>query len=173
MFARIVLVAGLAAASAASAHSELRSAEWCAGGIVHYRGEFAFTHDQLQAEMQRNATRRCASGATSGAGGAPDIGSPTGTCGVFDPPYETAVMMARTACGGTASAGNAPDNGSTVAFVSEPQSFNDPDHHETFNFDAGLRGMCGICVMPVAAPDPILPAAPGPGAGAPPIPPRN
>ena len=155
--ARIALAVGLAAASTAGAHSELRSATWCSGGIIHYTGEFAFTQRQLDDEMLRNARRRCAPGVEPGVGTPPDIGSPTSTCGVFDPPYETAVMMARGACGGgDAPTGNASDDGTTVAFVSTPASFNDADHHDTFDFSQGIQGMCGICLMPQVStvPDP-------------------
>ena len=176
--ARIVLAAGLAAASAASAHSELHSAEWCAGGFVHYRGEFTFTAEQLQAETRRRATQRCASGVTPGTGAPPDIGSPTSTCGVFDPPYETAVMMARGACGGGSPPGSGSDDGSTVAFVSWPESFNDAGHHDTFDFSQGLQGMCGVCLMPSGPADPVYPvlpieAGPRPGTPAPTLPPHN
>ena len=138
--------AGLAVSCTAAAHSEIPDAAWCSRGLVVYAGEFAFTREELYTELyrrQQSALSRCVQGALDPAGG-------VGTCGVFDPPYETAFSMARAACGAPANSAPSPDD-AAVAVVLEPLSFNAADHHETFDFEAGLRGVCGIC-LPVTAP---------------------
>ena len=134
------LAAGLAVCGAAAAHSELHSADWCLTGTITYTRDFSYTAEELHAEADRRrqeTLQRCLQEAgTSGA---------VGTCGVFDPPYEMAVVMARAACGDPGSAAPSPDS-PVVVFVDVPQAFNDPDHHQRFDLDSGLHGMCGICL---------------------------
>ena len=145
----LILATGLAVSCTALAHSELHSASWCSSGIVAYAGEFSFTPEELQAELNRRQQAgriRCAEAGETDTGG-------VGTCGIFDPPYETAVAMARAACGAPGSPTPAFDS-PVVAFVVDPPTFNDPSHHESFNFDAGLRGICGVCVSGPAIPAP-------------------
>lgn len=135
-----LLAAGLAASGTATAHSELYSADWCTSGRVRFRGLFAFSSAELQAEFDRRQARRAQclqeTGTLDG----------DGTCGIFDPPYEMAVSMARAACGDPNSRGPAQDSPIT-AFVITPDNFNEADHHTTFDFSAGLEGMCGYCEM--------------------------
>lgn len=116
-----------------------------------HTGGFSFTTEQLDAELQRRH-RLAASADCVGDQSRPNPASGSvGTCGVFDPPFEVAYSMARTACG-AASSGPPTNDSPVVAFVVEPASFNDANHHETFNFEAGLSGMCGYCVMQSAPP---------------------
>ncbi|HVH36525.1 MAG TPA: hypothetical protein VM847_20710 [Tahibacter sp.] len=146
----LAFAAGLAVSCTASAHSEIPDAAWCAGGRVAYSGEFAFTREELYAELyhrQQDALARCIQET-----GQPNTAGGVGTCGIFDPPYETAFMMARRVCGAPTNSAPSPDDG-VVAFVLEPASFNADDHHESFNFDSGIHGICGIC-LPVTAPMP-------------------
>ncbi|MBN8740776.1 MAG: hypothetical protein BGP24_14405 [Lysobacterales bacterium 69-70] len=138
------LAAGLAGCGSAAAHSELHSANWCSTGTVAYTGEIFYTADELHAEYnrrQQDALRRC----LQETGNPNTTSGGVGTCGVFDPPYEMAVSMARAACGDPGSTTPTPDS-PVVVFIDEPQAFNDPDHHQLFNLDSGLHGMCGICV---------------------------
>ncbi len=139
------LAAGLAVCGSAAAHSELHSANWCLTGAIAYTGDFFYTAEELHAEydrQQQDALQRCA----QEAGGNPNTTSGgVGTCGVFDPPYEMAVSMARAACGDPGSSTPTP-NTPVVVFIDEPPTFNDPNHHALFNLDSGLHGMCGFCV---------------------------
>lgn len=150
----VTLAAGIAVSCSAVAHTEFASADWCTQGIVMYIGDFTLTHDELVAEARRRreaASSLCAQDANR------PIGASGGdsTCGVFDPPsYEVARAMAQAACGAPESTAAAPDSG-IVAFVSDPPSFNAPDHHLTFNFDSGLSGLCGVCVPRRAIAHPI------------------
>src|SRR6478752_10402438 len=146
----LAFATGLAVSCGAAAHDEISDETWCSHGLVVYAGEFAFSREELYAELyqrQQSALSRCIQDAThpSPAGG-------VGTCGIFDPPYETAFSMARRSCGAPANSTPAPDD-TAVAVVLEPLSFNAADHHESFNFDAGLRGVCGVCIS-VSAPMP-------------------
>lgn len=146
-----VLAAGLAISGAAAAHSELHSANWCTNGVVAYAGEFVISAEELHAEADRRQqaeVQRCVDET-----GLPPHPGGVGTCGIFDPPYELAVAMARAACGDMQSP--MPSAGSpVVVFVADPPSFNDPGHHETFNLDDGLRGMCGFCLNLPPSPRP-------------------
>lgn len=140
----LFLAAGLAVSGSAAAHSELHSADWCTDGVIAYAGEFILSAEELQAESnsrQQAAVQRC----LDETGLPPDPGG-VGTCGIFDPPYELALSMARAVCGDRQSP--FPSHGSpVVAVILEPQSFNEADHHTGFDLNAGLRGLCGICVI--------------------------
>lgn len=147
------VAAGLAVSCTAAAHSELHSANWCTNGVIAFAGEFSITPDELHAgsDRQHASVERCRQET-----GQPDPTSGSvGTCGIFDPPYELAVAMARAACGDLESP--KPAQGSpVVVFIDSPRTFNDPNHHATFNLDAGLSGMCGYCVI-----DTPIPSSPG------------
>lgn len=150
----LTLAAGLAVSCSAAAHTELQSADWCAQGIVMYIGDFTLTREELVAEAHR---RQQAAGSLCAQDANRPIGASGGdsTCGVFDPPsYEVARAMALAACGAPESAAPAQDSG-IVAFVSDPPSFNAADHHQTFNFDSGLSGLCGVCIPHRAIAHPI------------------
>jgi hypothetical protein len=138
----LTLAVGLATTCTALAHSELHSAQWCANGVVRYRGTFTITSAQLNSEFNRRYNRRqiCLQEA-----GLPDR-TPEGdsTCGIFDPPYEVAAAMARAACGAPDSPVPTADS-PVVAIVLSPQSFNDPDHHASFNLDDDISVSCGVC----------------------------
>lgn len=145
----LALAAGLVVAGTASAHSELYSSEWCTGGIVRFRGMFAFSPAELQAEFNSRQTKRMQCLQETGTFDGDD------TCGIFDPPYEMAVSMARAACGDSTS--RVPTQESPVtAFITVPSSFNATDHHTTFDFSSGLEGMCGYCEM-YDSPPPVNP----------------
>lgn len=142
-------LAGLVATGTATAHSELYNADWCTGGFVIFRGMFTISPAELQAEFDSRQTRRTQCLQETGTFDGDD------TCGIFDPPYELAVSMARAACGDPAS--RVPTQESPVtAFITVPTSFNEADHHTTFDFSSGLEGMCGYCEMydspPIANP---------------------
>jgi hypothetical protein len=149
----LALAACLAVSCNAVAHSDIESVDWCVDGVVQYTGDFMFTRDELVAELRRRQQGAIALCAQDASRPTPESGG-DGTCGVFDPPYETARAMARAACGAAESAVPA-QNGAVVAVVDDPPSFNAADHHDTFNFDAGLSGMCGVCVPRGATPPPI------------------
>lgn len=140
---RLALAVGLAVSGSVAAHFEFQNDDWCTQGVIQYTGPFALTHNELAAALQEEqaAVANCAQARST-----PDS-SGDAHCGIFDPPgqYQTARRMARAACGAVESSTGAPDN-SVVAFILEPQSFNDRDHHETFNFDVGVSGICGICL---------------------------
>lgn len=135
----LALATGLVVAGTAAAHSELHSADWCNDGVVIYRGQFAFSSAQLQDEFARRQTRRTQCLQETGALDGDDI------CGIFDPPYEMAVSMARAACGDSSSPVPSQES-AVVAFVTEPESFNDISHHGSFDLNSGLKGLCGVCV---------------------------
>lgn len=147
----LALAAGLAISGTAAAHSELHSATWCTNGVVAFAGEFVISAEELHTESNRRqqaAIQRCAEQAGQAPGSIGD-----GTCGIFDPPYELAVAMARAACGDMQSP--MPSAGSpVVVFVADPPTFNDPDHHDAFNLDSGLSGICGFCMSGPPAPKP-------------------
>lgn len=147
----LAVAAGLAVSCTAAAHSELHSADWCTDGVVAYAGQFSITSDDLHAESDRQqaAVERCRQET-----GQPDPTSGSvGTCGIFDPPYELAVAMARVACGDLESP--TPAHGSpVVVFIVSPQTFNDPNHHTAFNLDTGLTGICGYYVIGTPIPRP-------------------
>ena len=102
------LAAVLALSGTAAAHSELHSANWCSNGFVTYAGRFSFTAEEIRAELnrrQQESLQRCLDES-----GQPDPGAGgVGTCGIFDPPYETAVALAREACGAAGSPTPEPD----------------------------------------------------------------
>lgn len=140
----LALAAGLGFSCAAGAHNTLQTADWCEQGTIRYTHDFTFSRNELAAEFlrrQQAASALCVVRPDPTSGG-------VGTCGVFDPPYEMARSMARAACGAAESTSPVPDT--AVAIVVEPQSFNDANHHQDFNFDAGLSGMCGVCIPPGA-----------------------
>jgi len=143
------LAAGLAVSYIAAAHDDFPGADWCTNGTVAYTGAFAFTRAELYAEVQRRqqaASTDCIGRPTASAGG------PVGHCGIFDPPYEAARSIARAACGASESAA-APAN-DIVAIIQSPPSYNAANHHESFDLNDGLRGICGVCVTIIA---PVVP----------------
>lgn len=142
----LALAAGLAVSCIAAAHDDFPGTDWCTNGTIALTGEFAFTRAELYAEVQRRQEA-----ASTGCIGRPtaSIGGPVGHCGIFDPPYEAARSIARAACGASESAA-APAN-DIVAIVRSPPSFNAENHHEIFNLEEGINGICGVCV-PLTAP---------------------
>ncbi len=161
----LAFAASFAASFSALAHTEIPSAEWCADGTVMYVDDFALTRDQLQATA---AQRRSTALILCEAQLDPPRSSGDGHCGIFDDPaYEMALAAARAACGESEFPMPSRDS-PIVAVITHPPSFNAADHHETFNFDAGVSGMCGICVPqstitpPVGLPTIAPPIAPLP-----------
>lgn len=140
----LLLAAALSVSGTAAAHSELHSANWCTNGIVVDAGTFILTAAELRDESNRQqeaALQRCAEQAGQSPGFPGD-----GTCGIFDPPYEMAVAMARAACGDRESP--VPTHSSpVVTFITDPPTFNDPEHHTVFKLDDGLKGICGVCLI--------------------------
>ncbi|MFN7781867.1 MAG: hypothetical protein ACK5PG_03925 [Lysobacterales bacterium] len=125
----------LMTASAARAHSELPSEDWCAEGRPVPVGSFEVYAETLVADRERDAT--CSAG---GKGLAKD-------CGQFDDDYETSSERALALCSahGYRAMGHF---GSVIAVVQWPETYLHADHHRLYRAEHGLRGLCVRCERP-------------------------
>jgi hypothetical protein len=130
---RALLLNALFLASSAtyvSAHETLPS-EWCIdpGTEPHILSEFEFSPDELQAYAERNSPKDNLSS---------DTGPEYPNHGIVDRWY-WANQMSHAYC--------AAIGRSAMPFVIRPVEFNDPqNHHESYNFDNPLIGVCVVCV---------------------------
>ncbi len=136
--------------STAQAHSELPSAEWCAGGHPREVATFSFGPHALTPAPKppRDSGSTCPAAAP---------GRPAAkNCGDFDDDYKRGFDASKSYCDGFKRdrvAGEVADAGSVVALVTTPASFLRPSHHADYSVSEGLNGVCVRCESrPVVVP---------------------
>ena len=142
---RIPLIASAAALAAGSvcAHSDLPREDWCHAGRIAYVADFKLGAKQIAASCTGNDT-----GTKLRRGGAERAGVAPNHCGQFDPPYNTARVAASGHCGLFGLPSPDVDFGTTAAIVTGPESYLAAEHHEIYRIEAGVWGMCAICLPP-------------------------
>jgi hypothetical protein len=138
------VILGLASTSTSTiAHSDIPQSEWCSSGRIVAVGEF-----ELYPGFNPSPS----------AAYCPESGSGLRDCGVFDDDYGNAKAMAQQGCGAHARRAHPTSDIGSVVFVAEhPASFLSPTHHDDYQFNQGLRGVCVRCearppVLPIALP---------------------
>ena len=152
------LVTGLLAlaATTASAHDPLPSANWCEHGQMTVAATFNFTENDVNAYIACVGNGSCPDPRPA----VPATCSSLKSCGNFDDDYgKTALMInahcaqfADTSVAGRPTAGTTNHPTDSVApIVYGPQFFLSVSHHSRYNKSAGVYGVCAKCVLPPPA----------------------
>jgi hypothetical protein len=146
------------AATAASAHAPLPSANWCSDGLTTIAATFDFSEAEIDAYYACVQAGDCPDPTADDSG---ICGGHLKSCGNFDDDYGKAALLVNAYCsdyadGPVAPRGaktnaqttNAPtttDTGTVAAVVDGPQYFLSPYHHAKYRKSTGVHGVCAKC----------------------------
>lgn len=153
-----LIAAGLICSSAACAHnSSAERPDWCAGGRVAVVASFAFTAAEVGDYADCRASRTCLDVEDQPLS---RVGGPPGNdecvdCGDEHDDWTGAHRLAQNQCNlyaYPAPLPGLPDLGKVTVHVNDPTSFQDPDHHVSWQRQ-DIAGFCLRCELPEVPPD--------------------